>query len=145
MKQTAYSTALAPLQYLKNLHLGIFLSDEQLFTSHIDHIEDNESIFLLGGCDLCDEEDDEALVLANEEEAAVALAEKLGSLDTVAWSSFFPTFTPSEQVAESEACTCSGIHGGNDEQEGFGEGDIAFKSVWWIERTNGKITAKNRV
>lgn len=114
---------MSPLRRLKHLHLGIFLSDEQLLTDHNDHIVDDEPVFLPRGCDFCT--DEETQVLSREMNAAVVLADALPQLESVAWSSFFVTAI---RNVDTEEC----------------KGDLLFKNTWSICRGEEIITAERK-
>ncbi|KAI6044482.1 hypothetical protein EDC04DRAFT_2865931 [Pisolithus marmoratus] len=96
---TAFAEALLPLTRLVHLHLGIFLSDEDMLEENISRGTDEEDLEdemehphdgeLLpfphgpGDCPFC-------AVRTRELEASLAMARKLRSVKTISWSSFFP-------------------------------------------------------
>ena len=93
--QRAFGKALAPLHKLSFLHLGVYLSSNQLFENHLDHAGDfnfppNIMTALPFGPDCC--------VACNplggeprrlELVAAAVLAEHLPALERVTWSTWF--------------------------------------------------------
>ncbi|KAJ7574385.1 hypothetical protein C8J56DRAFT_872350 [Mycena floridula] len=90
----AFATALKPLSKLKDLHLGVFLSEEDLANDHIAHIlsdyensDDEISVFGPDGCRVCRVESEQ--VRNRELEASLLLAKRLRSLDSIGWSTFF--------------------------------------------------------
>ncbi|KAK7466314.1 hypothetical protein VKT23_005041 [Stygiomarasmius scandens] len=86
----AYSFALLPLSTtLTNLHLGIYLSDEELLYRHAAHDTENFGIFNRPmACDVCDELVGED-VRIKEHLASAIMARNLNSLKYISWSSLF--------------------------------------------------------
>ncbi|KAJ7334108.1 hypothetical protein DFH08DRAFT_750201, partial [Mycena albidolilacea] len=83
-----FAKILKPLTHLTHLHLGIYLSDEMLVQTHIDHAEAEERLpFGPELCTLCDEA--AAEVQLRELAAGLEFAQSLKALRTVGFSSFF--------------------------------------------------------
>ena len=93
--QMTLRTILRPLSQLEHLHLGIFLSSEDLLYSHFHHIREicdeaggDSKPFGPEWCMLCFEQHAQSVRLA-ELQATLALAQTLRKLTTVTWASFF--------------------------------------------------------
>ncbi|KAF9266793.1 hypothetical protein L218DRAFT_985378, partial [Marasmius fiardii PR-910] len=85
--QTAYGQALQPLGKLKQLHLGIYLSDEELWWDHIACCKDVTAT-QPGECKKCQNIHSE-VTLAREQIASAVIATKLPSVKVVSWNSYF--------------------------------------------------------
>ncbi|KAJ6607502.1 hypothetical protein B0H10DRAFT_552166 [Mycena sp. CBHHK59/15] len=84
----AFADVLTPLTQLVHLHLGIYLSDEQLLDFHLLHDELLSEI--LSGpeeCGICEKAAHH--VRLRERAASLVFAQKLKALRTIAFSSFF--------------------------------------------------------
>ncbi|KIY53011.1 hypothetical protein FISHEDRAFT_34248 [Fistulina hepatica ATCC 64428] len=95
---TSYANELTVLRRLSRLHIGVFLSDEQLLECHIDHAElVSDRVPSFDGCAICHESRD--IVQRRESEAAIYMARFLPSLKSMGWSSLF--HGPREQQSKS--------------------------------------------
>ncbi|KAL0955145.1 hypothetical protein HGRIS_004059 [Hohenbuehelia grisea] len=123
-----FAFALKPMSHLTRLHLGIFLSPEQIFYEHMNH-DEYAVASPLDDCDIC---------LGNsrlidytvriELEASLIMAKQLKSLRRVSWSSWFGDRVP---------CTW------NDEHEAVD--DVLAgppKAVVWVLRMAGRVRVK---
>jgi hypothetical protein len=143
-----FASALKPLVHLTHLHLGIFLSDDQLLYSHIAHSLDDEGnggmvdgSGRLSRCLKLAAED----VRRREMDASAAIALQLKSIRSIGWSSFF---TDNENESEER-------HGADQEddqndqhtaagnektgEESTDEVALDMKTTIWVWRTNEKI------
>ncbi|KAK0203095.1 hypothetical protein DFS33DRAFT_1240911, partial [Desarmillaria ectypa] len=88
---TAFANALKPLKNLTHLHLGVFLSHEDLVYSHMQHapryLGHPEIVSAPNECDIC--ADHAKDVRMDELAASLIIAQKIRALQTICWSSFF--------------------------------------------------------
>ncbi|KAG7093539.1 hypothetical protein E1B28_007210 [Marasmius oreades] len=84
---TAYGQALQPLAHLKQIHLGIYLSNEELWWNHISCCK-ADSIIEPGECKKC-REVYSPTTLVREQTASTLIAAKLPSLKVISWNSYF--------------------------------------------------------
>ena len=93
--QDVFGQALKPLVKLEDLFLGIYLSDEQVFYSHIAHADPADDPHGPDECPLCE------LVHAEyvrdvERLASAQLAQGLPELKIISWSTFFAMDQPGD-------------------------------------------------
>ncbi|THU92971.1 hypothetical protein K435DRAFT_861960 [Dendrothele bispora CBS 962.96] len=99
-----YSNALFPLSAtLRNLHLGIYLSDEDLLYNHCAHDTRNFGIFNgpMTVCDACDQLVGRD-VRDRERLASKIMAQSLRSLENVTWSSLFTSVHSEDREGTQE-------------------------------------------
>jgi hypothetical protein len=139
-----FASALKPLVHLTHLHLGIFLSDDQLSYSHIAHsLDDEENGGMVDGSGRCSRcfklavED----IRMREMDASAAIALQLKSIRSIGWSSFF-----TDDENESEERHWAGQEddhapAGNEkaDEESTDEDALDMKTTMWVWRTNEKI------
>lgn len=98
----SYGAVLRPLTKLSYLHLGIFLSPQDLFTAHLEHVvvptDIREQPYGPDLCSLCEEHADE--IRETELAAAAAIAGYLPRLEAVTWSSWFARAEPGDDFRE---------------------------------------------
>lgn len=100
--QNAFGGSLAPLRNLIHLHLGIFLSDSDVFYNHLDHAGDFQfpptqevtKPYAPDRCERC--EGFAESVRQVELVAAAAIASHLASLESVTWSTWFARKEPGD-------------------------------------------------
>ncbi|TDL24099.1 hypothetical protein BD410DRAFT_720272 [Rickenella mellea] len=113
----ALMRSLKPLKKLQHLHLGFFLSPDELLSKHFRHApEDEIGPFGPEFCDVCHDMYSPTTRLA-ELQASVGLAQVLKKLKTVRFSSFFAK-------QDSDACE--------------------RKTTIWISRCDGRIKVRRR-
>ncbi|KAI0917854.1 hypothetical protein AcV5_002686 [Taiwanofungus camphoratus] len=108
----AFATALRPLKKLTNVFFGIFLSDLDVFLTHILHREVIQLVLTADinmacgpdSCFIC-AGDYAAEVRARELIASVSVARILESLETITWSTFFATDQPGDNAAARSTTT----------------------------------------
>ncbi|KAG6832115.1 hypothetical protein H0H87_002628 [Tephrocybe sp. NHM501043] len=159
----AFGTALKPLKYLEHLHLGVFLSDDSLLSSHISHVLEEETtpyaIQNWNECQHCFNRlvDD---IRRCELEASLVIAQQLRSLKTIGWSSLLAGDTEArvEQHLNSDdtvedVAERSQKHGGeNGGDESGGNvlkkraqndmNDRDLKTTIWIQRIRGRVRVR---
>jgi hypothetical protein len=135
--QNTFAKALKPLTRLIHLHLGIFLSDETFFDSHLNHVDDVHPFELDFGdadipygpeeCPICREIAPVSEDFERELEASKILAKRLKNLQTIGWSTFFSHpgghFPPHEGLLDMV-------------------GDWERSTRVWVSRKDGKIRLK---
>lgn len=147
--QLAFATALKPLTSLTHLHLGVFLSEEDLVYAHIEHVlEEDEHAGMSYGpdeCDVCDAVFQD--VRTRELEASLIFAQRFKALKTVAWSSFFSQASGNDLDAKGEASEAEG----EAERSRDPENDEHHRAVdlrndrrtkIWILRKNGRVRVR---
>ncbi|KAJ7155396.1 hypothetical protein C8R43DRAFT_884454 [Mycena crocata] len=118
----AFASVLRLLTQLTHLHLGIYLSDENLIPSHIDHGErERQPPFGPEECIICDEA--AAEIQLRELAAGLQLAQYLKALRTVGFSSFFDD-------SHSDSTCGSRVSGRQD------------RTTVYVLRANGRIRVK---
>jgi hypothetical protein len=150
-KKDDFASALKSLVYLTHLHLGIFLSDDQLLYSHIAHsLGDEENGGMVDGSGRCSAcfalavED----VRMREVAASAAIALQLKSIRRIGWSSFF-TDPPKDESEERDDAK----HRNNEDwatDEEFEETDedltndiaLDMKTTLRVWRTNEKMMVR---
>ncbi|TFK39469.1 hypothetical protein BDQ12DRAFT_734830 [Crucibulum laeve] len=148
----AFALALKPLRTLTRLHLGIFLCDEQLPYSHIDHSTEDETMGMADSymkCDMCEEF--RRIVHRRELSATIAIAQHLKILRSIGWSSFFGAVVKraNEDTGIMGRLRLEDNHGGEiysdteelEEDAVNNNADYARTTVW-ILRTKGRIRVK---
>lgn len=156
--QNAYAAALKPLKYLEHLHLGVFLSDDLLLSSHIFHVMEEDSQPPLRDWNECRQCFDRtaADIRRRELEASLVVGKKLRTLKTIGWSSLVPV--SAEQYINSDDTTEDiGIQSQDElEEHDDGEervvdtarvkvdetGDQGMKTTIWILRSKGRIRVR---
>jgi hypothetical protein len=141
-----FANALSPLIYLTHLHLGIFLSDDQLLYSHIAHsLGDEENGGIVDGSGRCSTCFQSAVedVRMREVEASVAIALQLKSVKSVGWSSFFTDMPNNDESDEQADAGCKGVTDDDELDEDCAE-DIALdmKTTLWMWRTDERIMVR---
>ena len=89
--QCTLGEALQPLQKLRDLFLGVYLSDEDIFYEHIMHAQayyDTRDPYGPADCGLCHKTFSSS-IQEIELAGSAALAQYLPQLKSVTWSSFF--------------------------------------------------------
>lgn len=138
--QDTFATALKPLTNLTHLHLGIFLSDERLITSHLYHAEDlnfHESSTAYGPdeCRVCWNLGVPEIVRRREMETAIDMAQKLKAIKSIGWSSFFNGTWRIRRIDEIEEDDLEG-----EDETGY---DTETRSTTiWVLRKAGRIRVK---
>ncbi|KAF9460534.1 hypothetical protein BDZ94DRAFT_1283902 [Collybia nuda] len=139
---SAFACALKPLTCLTHLHLGIFLSDDQLLYAHIAHsLGDEENMGLVDNSGQLED------VRTRELKASIVIAQKLKAIKSIGWSSFFTGMPgPSkpagdvvgEPVPKNDAS--SGDCGDNETENSEITKDM--KTTIWVLRTNGRVRVR---
>jgi len=86
--QNTFAKALQPLTKLIHLYLGVFLSDEKFFYSHLDHACAVKP-YAPDECFLCRQSGPVDTVRERELEASEIMAKRLKCLESISWSTFF--------------------------------------------------------
>ncbi|KAG6840722.1 hypothetical protein C0991_004808 [Blastosporella zonata] len=162
----AFGSALKSLDYLEHLHLGVFLSDDPLISSHVSHVMEEElSPYTLqnwGDCQRCFD-GIAGEIRRRELEASLLVAQKLKSLRTIGWSSLLAAdagITRMEQHINSDDTIDDAVEQyqdhGEDDEDGFGGNDNSkptctapdemddqdMKTTIWILRVRGRIRVR---
>lgn len=144
--QDAFADALKPLVHLKSLHLGVFLSNEQLVYTHIDRcIAEQEHIKTqcVGGkrCTVCAQAFGKS-VRTRELEASLALAQGLKALQSISWASFSCGRSHTTKIEEIEDTAKEDM--GMTEEGNAEDADASMRDVIWVLRDNGRIRVRRR-
>lgn len=140
---------------LINLHLGVFISSESLIDRHIEHTQQNEDEVELAtvpdaDCDIC--EPAEKGVRKDELQASLIMAQKLKSLQSVGWASFFSYAGrdldvrgemaegdgDGEEAGEVAGSPDGGGDGGEDQEASIRE----RRTKIWVLRVNGRVRVR---
>ncbi|PBK65903.1 hypothetical protein ARMSODRAFT_1087143 [Armillaria solidipes] len=142
---TAFANALKPLKNLTHLHLGVFLSHEDLVYSHMQHapryLGHPETVSAPDECDIC--ADHAKDVRMDELAASLIIAQKIRALQTIGWSSFFG-YGDNNWDTNGEKADGDDNDGGGAEVEDTNS-DIAgndCKTKIWILRKNGRVRVR---
>ncbi|KAF8074674.1 hypothetical protein FPV67DRAFT_592605 [Lyophyllum atratum] len=160
----AFASALKPLGHLTHLHLGVFLSDDQLLYSHIAHsIGDGENMGMVKNVVPCQACFDKAVdsVRLRELAASIVLGQRLKMLKTIGWSSFFHGEAGRARAGQPQNSddTVEDTHheyrNGDDLEDADSNEDDAsdggvpgnatdndMKTTIWILRSNGRIRVR---
>lgn len=150
--KNAFASELKPLSCLTHLHLGIFLSDDQLLYAHIAHsLGDEENMGLVDGSGQCSTCFESAVrdVRMRELQASVIVAQKLKAIKCVGWSSFF-TGMPSQNQDDEEIDSdtpdreveCDDSNSECEEELENSEIADEMKTTIWVLRTNGRVRVR---
>ena len=140
-----FANALKPLAYLTHLHLGVFLSDDQLLYSHIAHsLGDEENGGMVDGSGRCSQCFTSVVgdVRMREMAASVAIALQLKSIRSVGWSSFFTDLPKNGD--QNEARSPEDTEEEDEEEAGLTDIEVDMKTTIWVRRTNEKIMVRRR-
>ncbi|KAL1733324.1 hypothetical protein EV714DRAFT_204807, partial [Schizophyllum commune] len=137
---TAFSNALKPLTNLSYLHLGIYLSDEDLLNAHSDeyHLStgDEDPYGAVSGiavCPYCLKYAER--VRQREIRASTILAQNLKALRCIGWSSLFDNSIARSSATTSNNATCAERHTARPTID-------RLSSVIWFDRVeDGRIQA----
>ncbi|KAK0189224.1 hypothetical protein F5146DRAFT_1205558 [Armillaria mellea] len=142
---TAFGNALKPLKNLTHLHLGVFLSHEDLVYSHMQHapryLGHPEIVSAPDECDTC--ADHAKDVRMDELAAGLIIAQKIRALQTIGWSSFFG-YGDSDWDTKGEKADGDDSDGGGAKVEDI-KSDIVgndCKTKIWILRKNGRVRVR---
>ncbi|KNZ77414.1 hypothetical protein J132_05521 [Termitomyces sp. J132] len=155
----AFATALKPLEHLEHLHLGLFLSNDSLLSSHISHIMEGDTSQpqpLLRDWSECRRCFDGAAadIRRRELEASIVVGHKLKSLKTIGWSSLVAGDVGQvsvEQFINSDDTTEDAAEQSQDEDSGDERAakikvdemeDQDMKTTIWILRSKGHIRVR---
>jgi hypothetical protein len=151
--KNAFAGALTPLTFLTHLHLGIFLSDDQLLYAHIAHsLGDEENMGMVDGSGRCSTCFESAVqdVRIRELEASIIMAQKLKAIKSIGWSSFFtgsprPSNKNEDDEEDADEAACQEVKEGEDmNDEELDKSEIAedMKTTVWVLKTNGRIRVR---
>lgn len=118
--------------------MGIFLSDEQLIYSHIDHALDNygpdtAEVYGPDECTVCDLLAPIKSVRVRELAASLVIAQMLKTIRSIGWSSFFCNKPgKNEKKADEE----------EDDDEDGEEESKERKTTVWVLRQGGRIRVR---
>ncbi|KAG6874695.1 hypothetical protein C0992_006937 [Termitomyces sp. T32_za158] len=157
----AYAAALKPLKYLENLHLGVFLSDDLLLSSHISHVmEEDTPQPLLQDWSECRQCFDGIAtdIRRRELEASIVIGQKLRTLKTIGWSSLVASNSGSARVEQyinsDDTIEDTGVQSQDELEEQDGEERVVcaveakieedrhMKTTIWIMRSKGRIMVR---
>jgi hypothetical protein len=147
-KKDDFASVLKSLVYLTHLHLGIFLSDDQLLYSHIAHsLADEENGGMVDGSGWCSTCFASAVgdIRMREVAASAAIARQLKSIKSVGWSSFFSDLPKDEDKEGDDA-----EHENNEDRPTVDYEDVTdeieldMKTTIWVWRTNENIMIRRR-
>ena len=141
---------------LAHLHLGIFLSDDELLYAHMSHsIENEECPGMVRGAPQCLECFNKAVdnVRVRELAASLVMAQKLKALRSVGWSSFFykdiaPKDGKWDDVKVEQSLSDDEDEGGGEtiyggrSLSGICEIEDDMRTTIWILRDNGRIRVR---
>ncbi|KAG7444473.1 uncharacterized protein BT62DRAFT_971188 [Guyanagaster necrorhizus] len=144
---TAFADALKPLKNLTDLHLGVFLSHEDLVYSHMRHaphyLGHPDIISAPSECDIC--ADHAKDVRMDELAASLIVARKIRGLQTIGWSSFFG-YGGGDWASNGEKADDDVNDGGGGDQVEDTNSDIIVgndcKTKVWILRMNGRVRVR---
>ncbi|KAF8880193.1 hypothetical protein BD779DRAFT_1676064 [Infundibulicybe gibba] len=147
----AFANALKPLTWLTHLHLGIFLSHEQLMYAHIDHsLQTERSLHHESAepeCQLCDAV--AAGVRVQELAVSLVLAQKLKAVKSIGWSSFFVACATKGSEEDRGQNTNHG-NGANEQSRASDPGgraatiSVPLQTTIWVLRIGGRIRVRRR-
>jgi len=131
-----FASALKSLAHLTHLHLGIFLSDDQLLYSHSAHpLGDAENGGMFGWCSTCFESAVNAARM-REVAASVAIARQLKSIRSVGWSSFFAGLPKNETQSDEPEHDDQGKPNNTNDEEAAedltNEITLDMKTTIWV-------------
>lgn len=146
MVKDDFANALRPLIYLTHLHLGIFLSDDQLLYSHIAHsLGDEENGGMVDGSGRCQTCFQSAVedVRMREVQASAAIALQLKSVQSVGWGSFFIDMANDESEKQDNT-GCDKKATDDDELDEGATDEIALdmKTTLWMWRTDERLMVR---
>ncbi|KAF8912371.1 hypothetical protein CPB85DRAFT_1252662 [Mucidula mucida] len=145
---TSFAEALRPIKNLANLHLGVYVSSDDLIYTHMAHAPQYQDDTQRASppspeCDICTDMEKE--VRHNELAASLIMAQKLKSLQTMGWSSFF-SFGGREMDSKGEMIEGDQEEGTADETRGLDqdkmEEQCELRTKIWVLRVNGRVRVR---
>ncbi|KAG6861259.1 hypothetical protein C0995_002067 [Termitomyces sp. Mi166 len=157
--QSAFATALKPLEYLEHLHFGIFLSDDSLLSSHISHVMQEETLQPVlqdwSECRRCFFDGAANEIRRRELKASIVVGQKLKTLKTIGWNSLVAGDTGPVRVEQyiNSDNTIEDVADQSQDEEDDEEEHIAkmkvnkmedqdMKTTIWILRSKGRIRVR---
>ncbi|KAF9025357.1 hypothetical protein BDZ89DRAFT_1135516 [Hymenopellis radicata] len=147
-EQTSFAEALRPIKTLANLHLGVYVSSDDLLYAHMAHapryqVDAQRASPPSPECDICTDKEKE--VRHHELAASLIMAQKLKSLQTIGWSSFF-SYGGKEMDSKGEMIEGDQEEGTADEagelDQDQTEEQCVLRTKIWVLRVNGRVRVR---